>query len=95
MAPRSQRRECCEYTYLARSASSTDSLQLVSVISLLSVDHPDLNSPANVDAAKQVREDYEGRCFIVATGKAELTGRIQEEGQEAGSQVGGGGLGLT
>ena len=32
--------------------------QLISVISLLSADHPDLNSPANVDAAKEVREDY-------------------------------------
>ncbi|WVQ75298.1 hypothetical protein IAR50_004914 [Cryptococcus sp. DSM 104548] len=31
---------------------------LVSVISLLSADVPDLNSPANVDAAKEVREDY-------------------------------------
>jgi len=33
-------------------------LQLISVISLLSADVPDLNSPANVDAAKEVREDY-------------------------------------
>ncbi|BEI94494.1 uncharacterized protein CcaverHIS019_0700660 [Cutaneotrichosporon cavernicola] len=33
---------------------------LISVISLLSADVPDLNSPANVDAAKQVREDYDG-----------------------------------
>ncbi|WVN88913.1 uncharacterized protein L203_104128 [Cryptococcus depauperatus CBS 7841] len=31
---------------------------LVSVISLLSQDIPDLSSPANVDAAKEVREDY-------------------------------------
>ncbi|ODN83760.1 hypothetical protein L202_01851 [Cryptococcus amylolentus CBS 6039] len=31
---------------------------LISVISLLSVDVPDLNSPTNVDAAKEVREDY-------------------------------------
>lgn len=35
-----------------------DSCQLVSVISLLSADSPDLNSPANVDAAKEVREDF-------------------------------------
>ncbi|KAG7562824.1 hypothetical protein FFLO_01779 [Filobasidium floriforme] len=33
---------------------------LISVISLLSQDVPDLNSPANVDAAKQVREDFAG-----------------------------------
>ncbi|TXT13420.1 hypothetical protein VHUM_00787 [Vanrija humicola] len=32
---------------------------LMSVISLLSADVPDLNSPANVDAAKEVRENYE------------------------------------
>jgi ubiquitin-conjugating enzyme E2 G1 len=38
---------------------------LISVISLLSVDVPDLNSPANVDAAKQVREDYDGYKKVV------------------------------
>ncbi|WWC87395.1 uncharacterized protein L201_002284 [Kwoniella dendrophila CBS 6074] len=31
---------------------------LISVISLLSQDVPDLSSPANVDAAKEVREDF-------------------------------------
>jgi len=31
---------------------------LISVISLLSADVPDLSSPANVDAAKEVREDF-------------------------------------
>jgi ubiquitin-conjugating enzyme E2 G1 len=35
-------------------------LQLVSVISLLSADPPATDSPANVDAAKQVREDIVG-----------------------------------
>ncbi|GAA5983348.1 hypothetical protein JCM11641_006041 [Rhodosporidiobolus odoratus] len=33
---------------------------LISVISLLSQDTPDTNSPANVDAAKEVREDIIG-----------------------------------
>lgn len=33
-------------------------IQLISVISLLSQESPDLNSPANVDAAKEVREDF-------------------------------------
>ncbi|GAA5843056.1 hypothetical protein JCM11251_002718 [Rhodosporidiobolus azoricus] len=33
---------------------------LISVISLLSQDTPDINSPANVDAAKEVREDIVG-----------------------------------
>ena len=33
---------------------------LVSVISLLSTDPPNTDSPANIDAAKQVREDLVG-----------------------------------
>lgn len=33
---------------------------LVSVISLLSSERPNLDSPANVDAAKEVRENWEG-----------------------------------
>ena len=32
--------------------------QILSVISMFSADVPDTNSPANVDAAKQVREDF-------------------------------------
>lgn len=32
--------------------------KILSVISMLSADMPDTNSPANVDAAKQVREDF-------------------------------------
>lgn len=35
--------------------------QLLSVISLLSSDKPNLDSPANVDAAKEVRTDFEGK----------------------------------
>lgn len=42
------------------------SLQLVSVISLLSSDTPNLDSPANVDAAKEVREDLAGACALSA-----------------------------
>lgn len=38
----------------------TDIMQLVSVISLLSSDKPNLDSPANVDAAKEIRTDFEG-----------------------------------
>jgi len=34
--------------------------QLLSVISLLSSDTPNLDSPANVDAAKEVRTDLAG-----------------------------------
>jgi len=40
-----------------------DSFQLMSVISLLSCDPPDCNSPANVDAAKDVRENIQGLCI--------------------------------
>lgn len=38
-------------------------VQLISVISLLSADVPDLNSPANVDAAKEVRENFPCESF--------------------------------
>ena len=40
--------------------------QLLSVISLLSSDKPNLDSPANVDAAKEVRTDLEGSPLSVA-----------------------------
>ena len=40
-----------------------DAFQLMSVISLLSCDPPDCNSPANVDAAKDVRENIQGSCL--------------------------------
>lgn len=35
-------------------------MQVLSIISMLSADVPDASSPANVDAAKQVREDFDG-----------------------------------
>lgn len=38
-------------------------LQLLSVISLLSSDTPNLDSPANVDAAKEVRADLAGQLY--------------------------------
>ena len=38
-------------------------IQLVSVISLLSSDTPNLDSPANVDAAKEVRTDLAGQLY--------------------------------
>ena len=37
--------------------------QLLSVISLLSSDTPNLDSPANVDAAKEVRTDLAGQLY--------------------------------
>ena len=41
--------------------------QLLSVISLLSSEKPNLDSPANVDAAKEVRESFDGMSsFILA-----------------------------
>ncbi|GAC74708.1 hypothetical protein PANT_12d00101 [Moesziomyces antarcticus T-34] len=39
---------------------ATKSSSLISVISLLSADVPNTDSPANIDAAKQVREDLTG-----------------------------------
>lgn len=44
--------------YVKSLSSDCTHSQLISVISLLSQDVPDLNSPANVDAAKEVREDF-------------------------------------
>ena len=39
-------------------------VQLVSVISLLSAYPPPTDSPANVDAAKEVRENLPGTCLF-------------------------------
>lgn len=39
--------------------------QLLSVISLLSQSKPDLDSPANVDAAKEVRDDFSSECHLL------------------------------
>ena len=36
----------------------------MSVISLLSAEVPNLDSPANVDAAVEVRNDFAGTCFV-------------------------------
>ena len=49
---------CLRFRYVSRQ-------QLLSVVSLLSADRPNTDSPANVDAAKEVREDWTGtlpRC---------------------------------
>lgn len=40
--------------------------QLISVISLLSSDTPNCDSPANVDAAKEVRNDFAGKRALTA-----------------------------
>jgi ubiquitin-conjugating enzyme E2 G1 len=50
-----------------------DFLQLISVISLLSSDKPNLDSPANVDAAKAVREDFEGAQAVTHSDSGTLT----------------------
>lgn len=51
LAPCAHRRVHCTWRHLT---------QLLSVISLLSSDTPNTDSPANIDAAKQVREDPAG-----------------------------------
>jgi ubiquitin-protein ligase len=64
------RREHCELLAVVLKHSEwlfVVPIQLISVISLLSQDVPDLNSPANVDAAKQVRDDFEGACWQCIT----------------------------
>jgi ubiquitin-protein ligase len=52
------RGECCKSGSMGQQDALLITIQLISVISLLSQDSPDLNSPANVDAAKEVREDF-------------------------------------
>ena len=51
--------------YLPSSGILTDydCSQLLSVISLLSSDTPNLDSPANVDAAKEIRTDLAGQLY--------------------------------
>lgn len=44
-------------------SSIHQALQLISVISMLASDPPGTDSPANVDAAKQVRENLTGSCL--------------------------------
>lgn len=60
--------------------------QLLSVISLLSSDTPNLDSPANVDAAKEVRTDLAGQLYpnssIVALITMEYS--LQEESPAIG-----------
>lgn len=51
--------------------------QLISVISLLSADTPNTDSPANIDAAKEVREDiktYRRKVRRLASKSAEEYG---------------------
>ena len=82
--------------------------QLISVISLLSAEVPDLNSPANVDAAKEVREDFPCErhqlfpLLLVTFGPATQStvvrmtadgvASVQEEGEAASTKVCGGGI---
>jgi hypothetical protein len=61
-------------------------MQLISVISLLSADVPDLNSPANVDAAKEVRENFPGK-FMCFQPSAELISSVQEKGEAPSKAV--------
>lgn len=51
-------------------------MQLISVISLLSADVPNTDSPANIDAAKQVRED-------IAAYKKKVRRLVRQSAEEA------------
>jgi ubiquitin-protein ligase len=58
------------FVLVALDGSKNALQQLVSVISLLSSDTPNLESPANVDAAKEVRTDPAGKLspiFVTST----------------------------
>src|SRR6267142_2336616 len=48
------------YDHYRFTDSTYSQTQLLSVISLLSSETPNLDSPANVDAAKEVRTDFAG-----------------------------------
>lgn len=70
-------------------------IKLLSVISLLSQEVPDLSSPANVDAAKEVREDLasQSRFNIEKLPLADCSSTsLQEEGQAIGEKIGRGRL---
>jgi hypothetical protein len=68
--------------------------QLISVISLLSSDKPNTDSPANVDAAKEVRTDFAGefpfhrscRSWYTIEARLSTRPRIQEEGPTTSTQ---------
>ena len=69
-------------------------VQLISVISLLSADVPDLNSPANVDAAKEVRENFPCK-FKRSQNSAELIDSLQEKGEASSEAVSRGSVRVT
>jgi hypothetical protein len=59
-------------------ADSTFSLQLMSVISLLSSETPNTDSPANVDAAKEVRTEWAGMWLPIGSNNHSiLNGTLQ------------------
>lgn len=67
----------------------TKIVKLISVISMLSSDPPDTSSPANVDAAKQVREDITSPFFQfphVLVLIPRIPRRLQEESSSTGSE---------
>lgn len=67
MATRTREKDGCQYIASSRLYvfpagdvnADANGLQLLSVISLLSSEKPNLDSPANVDAAKEVRTEFE------------------------------------
>ena len=48
------------YAVMGKGFHTVCVMQLLSVISLLSAERPNTDSPANVDAAKEVRENFDG-----------------------------------
>lgn len=55
-----QSRPLCDRPWIRIAEADYRVRQLISVISLLSSDTPNTDSPANVDAAKEVRTDLAG-----------------------------------
>ena len=65
MAASAHCRVYCMNSYASSSSFRAHSspTQLLSVVSLLSAERPNTDSPANVDAAKEVRENFEGTSW--------------------------------
>lgn len=79
-----------------------DVMQLLSVISLLSSDRPNTDSPANVDAAKEVRDNWDGAFPVTRYREPNCDAKrlllplsLQEESSSPGAEERRGGIRLT
>lgn len=80
----------CIFSGDVNAIADGNCVQLLSVISLLSSDKPNLDSPANVDAAKEVRTDFECKhlnyALVHDIDHGIVVRSLQEEGTATGPQ---------